>query len=106
MKTIFDPVSWWLGSSPLVLSETKKRPVALDDTLAVGMSSGPVAVDVLINDFDPEGASLTLVSASAALGTAVIEANDTVTYTPPMGVTGSDTIIYEIVDDLNQRQTG
>ena len=106
MKTIFDPVSRWLNAPPLVLSSTNKRPVALDDTLEVLKDSGPVTVDVLANDFDPEGATLTLISASAALGTAMAEIDNTVTYTPPPGITGFDTVTYEIADDLDQRRTG
>lgn len=106
MKTIFDPVNRWLSAAPLTLAAGNKRPVALDDTLDVLKDSAAVTVDVLANDFDPEGAPLTLVSASAALGTAVAEADDTVTYTPPPGISGFDTIVYEIADELDQRQTG
>lgn len=107
MLTIFDPVNLWLGaSSPFVPSQTNKRPVAIDDMLSVDQDSGPVTVAVLANDFDPEEQPLTLVSASAQLGTAVAEADNTVTYTPPPGLTGFDTVLYEIADDLDQRQVG
>lgn len=107
MRTVFDPVNLWLGaSSPFALSQFNKRPVAIDDALSVAQDSGPVTVTVLANDFDPEGQPLTLIAASAALGTAVAEADNTVTYTPPPGLTGFDTVTYEIADDLDQRQTG
>ena len=107
MLTIFDPVNLWLGaSSPFVPSQTNKRPVAIDDALSVTQDSGPVNVAVLANDYDPEGQPLTLISASAQLGTAVAEADNTVTYTPLPGVTGFDTVLYEIADDLDQRQVG
>lgn len=105
MKTIYDPVNRWLSAAPLALAPGNKRPVALDDTLNVLIGSGPVTVNVLANDFDPEGAPLTLISASAALGSAVAEANNTVTYTPPP-IAGFDTVTYEIADDLDQRQFG
>ena len=106
MKTIFDPSNRWLGTSPFAFSSTNKAPVVLDDVLSVVKDSGAVTVDVLANDFDPEGAPLTLISASAALGVAVAEANNTVSYTPPAGISGFDTIVYEIEDDLGQRRTG
>ncbi len=106
MKTIFDPVNQWLTKAPLVLSQSNKKPVAIDDVLSVLKDSGPVSVNVLANDFDPEGRPLTLIAANAALGTAFAEANNTVTYTPPAGISGFDTVVYEIADDLDQRQTG
>ena len=106
MRTIFDPVNLWLGKAPLILAEGNKQPVALDDTLSVLQNSGPVTVTVLANDFDPEGQPLTLVSAFAALGTAVAEADNTVTYTPPPGVSGFDTVVYTIADDLGQTRDG
>lgn len=106
MKTIFDPANLWLGAAPLAFSPSNKPPVALNDVLSLAKDSGPVSVDVLANDHDPEGASLTLVSANAALGSAVAEADDTVTYTPPPGISGFDTIVYEVADDLGQIRNG
>ena len=106
MKTIYDPKNRWLSAPPLVLSSTNKAPVAFDDTLNLLMDSGSVTVNVLANDFDPEGATLTLISANAALGTAIAEPDNTVTYTPPTGISGFDTVVYEIADDLDQQTTG
>ena len=106
MKTIFDPTNRWIGGSPLVLAEGNKRPVAIDDAITVAKDSGPVSVAVLSNDYDPESAPLTLISASAALGTAVAEADNTVTYTPPVGLAGFDTVVYTIADDLAQTTEG
>ncbi|MDH5528872.1 MAG: Ig-like domain-containing protein [Paracoccaceae bacterium] len=107
MRTIFDPHNLWLGPAPAEqLSSGNKLPVAIDDVLSVLKDSGPVSIDVLVNDFDPEGALLTLISATAALGTAVAEADDTVTYTPPAGISGFDTVVYTIADDLGQQRSG
>ncbi len=107
MPTIFDPNNLWLGPAPMAqLSNSNKLPVAIDDALSVLRDSGPVTVDVLANDFDPEGQPLTLISATAALGTAVAETDDTVTYTPPSGLTGFDTVVYTIADDLGQTRSG
>lgn len=106
MKNIFDPVNQWLGKPPLALASGNKRPVALDDTLSLLKDSGSVNVAVLSNDFDPEGQAITLLSAFASLGTAVAEADNTVTYTPPAGLSGFDTVVYTIEDDLGQTQNG
>ena len=105
MRDILDSQNRWLGAPGGFLLSTNKAPVAIDDALNVPMDSGAVNIDVLANDFDPEGQPLTLVSASAALGTAVAETNNTVTYTPPSGISGFDTVVYEISDDLGQRRT-
>ncbi len=106
MKDIFDPLGLWLGKPPLALSIGNKRPVTLDDALSVMMDSASISVDVLANDFDPEGQPLTLVAASASLGTAVAEPNNTVTYTPPVGISGFDTVVYTAADDLGQQTSG
>lgn len=105
MRDILDLQDRWLGTPVGFLQSGNKSPVAIDDALSVAKDSGPVSVDVLANDIDPEGQPLTLVSASAALGTAVAEANNTVTYTPPTGISGFDTVVYEVADDLDQRRT-
>ena len=106
MRYIFDPTETWLAQLPFGQSQSNKRPVAINDALSVDMDSGPVVVDVLANDFDPEGGPLTLMSAIAALGTATAEANGTVTYTPPLGVSGFDTVVYTIADDQGQTRDG
>ena len=106
MKNIFDPVGLWLGKPPLALNAGNKRPVVLDDTLFVVMDSGSTNINVLANDFDPEGRPITLVSANAALGTAVAEANETVSYTPPPGISGFDTVTYTVADDIGQENMG
>lgn len=108
MRLLLDPPGLWIGrpGRQLRLLQGNRAPVAIDDALTVLQDSGPVTVQVLTNDIDPEGGTLSLVSAYAALGTAVAEADDTVTYTPPPGVFGPDTIVYEIADDQNARNTG
>lgn len=105
MRDILDPADVWLGTPGGAVIFGDKRPVALDDTLVVLKDSGPASVVVLANDYDPEGGLLTLVSVSAALGMAVAETDGTVTYTPPPGIVGFDTVVYEIADPLDQRRT-
>ncbi len=106
MRDILDPSGRWIGVPLGAAVFGNKRPIALEDTLVVVRDSGPTAVDVLANDTDPEGGPLDLISASAALGTAAVAADDTVLYTPPPGLTGFDTVIYEITDDQGQTRAG
>jgi hypothetical protein len=54
---------------------------------------------VLANDSDPDNDPLTVTGASApAHGTAVVNANNTVTYTPAANYVGSDSFTYTISD--------
>ncbi|WP_341218465.1 Ig-like domain-containing protein, partial [Neptunomonas phycophila] len=58
----------------------------------------PVTIDVLANDSDVDGDTLTVDSASAANGTVAINPDGTITYTPDANFTGSDTITYTVTD--------
>lgn len=105
MRDILDPADRWLGVPGAAPFFGNKRPVAVNDAVTVLKDGGPVTVNVLANDFDPEGGALTLTSANAALGTAAVAPDNTVTYTPPLGISGFDTVVYEIADDQDQRRT-
>ena len=106
MRDILDFADFWVGAPEGAQVFGDKAPIAIDDTVVVVVDGGPVSIDVLANDFDPEGGALTLISAFAGLGTAVAETDNTVTYTPPPGISGFDSVVYEIADVLDQRQTG
>jgi VCBS repeat-containing protein len=75
-----------------------RPPVAVDDTASTPEET-PVTIDVLANDFDPDGDPLTVVAVSVpANGTAVDNGDGTVTYTPNTNFTGTDTFTYTIED--------
>ncbi len=96
-----------MGDARVVLAQGNADPIAVDDPITVLRGEGPVTISVLDNDVDPEGQPLTLVSAFAALGTAVAEADNTVTYTPPASsAVEADTVVYEIADVEDARDTG
>ncbi|MEU4687191.1 Ig-like domain-containing protein [Actinoplanes sp. NPDC023714] len=69
-------------------------PVAADDS-ATTTHASPVSIDVLAND---TGAGTTAIVAMPAHGAAVVEADDTITYTPVPGWAGVDTFTYEAGD--------
>lgn len=106
VRDILDPGELWIGSFDGGFAASNKPPVVPDRSLTLLQDSAPVSVDVLSTAFDPEGEPLTLISASAALGSAVAEPDNTVTYTPPPGLAGFDAVVYELADDLDQRSTG
>lgn len=79
-------------------------PVAGEDTLAVAQDTS-VAVSTLrlmLNDFDPDCAAISLVSvANGSHGTAAL-AGGMVTYTPAAGYSGADRFTYQVSDGTHQ----
>lgn len=106
---LVDAQAFMGGAQTTLANEGDQPPIAVDDSLSVLRNSGAVSVSVLSNDVDPEGQPLTLVSAFAAVGTAVAEPDGTVTYTPPQGPAAEfndfDTVVYEIEDAEGARDT-
>jgi CshA-type fibril repeat protein len=72
-------------------------PLAEDDTASTDIGT-PVTVPVLLNDSDPEGDPLTVISASSPNGTVVINPDGTLTFTPAEGFTGEAQVNYSISD--------
>ena len=73
-------------------------PVATGDTAST-TSNTPVTINVLGNDTDPNGDPLTVTRATApAHRAAVVNANQTITYTPANGYSGADSLTYSISD--------
>ncbi len=74
-------------------------PDAVDDTATVDEDSGPVTIDVLSNDSDPEGGALDVTSAGpAANGTVTVNPDGTIDYTPDPDFSGTDTFTYTVCD--------
>ena len=77
---------------------TPAVPVAADDTAATAVDT-PVAIPVLVNDSDPQSQPLSVARVTAPThGTAVIETDGTVTYTPSAGYAGTDAFTYVASD--------
>jgi hypothetical protein len=73
-------------------------PVANDDT-ATTFSGTPVTINVLANDTDADGDSLTVTGISSpSNGTAVLNPDGTVTYRSNCSFQGFDTFTYTISD--------
>lgn len=91
-----------LGNTSSVLTiaahNENTRPVALNDTVGAGHNT-PITIIVLNNDFDPDGDTLTVIlDTTPANGTVVVNANDSITYTPDSGFAGLDTFKYHVED--------
>jgi VCBS repeat-containing protein len=77
---------------------TNPAPTAVNDSLTVNEDSGTTIINILSNDTDPDGDIQTVVSATAANGTVVINGNGTLSYTPNLNFNGPDTISYTMRD--------
>ena len=72
---------------------------AADDTFSLDEDSS-ASLDVLANDTDPNGNPLTVtgVTTAPSHGTAMVEDDGTITYTPDVDFSGTDSFIYAISD--------
>jgi large repetitive protein len=78
------------GCDTTLVSVSNEPPVAVDDFVVTDEDT-PVTVAVLANDVDPDGDALTVTAVSTpANGTAVIDADGTIVYTPNANFNGID----------------
>ncbi|MEO8683834.1 MAG: Ig-like domain-containing protein, partial [Devosia sp.] len=85
---------------------TNAAPVAVTDTISVAEDAS-VVISVLANDTDANGDALSVTGAGApAHGTAVINQNGTITYTPTANYAGADSFTYSISDGHGGSATG
>ncbi len=82
----------------ITVTDVNERPIAVGD-MPTTLEDMPVEIEVLLNDSDPEGDDLSIVSRTApAHGTATIEADNTITYTPSLDYHGADRFTYTVFD--------
>jgi outer membrane protein OmpA-like peptidoglycan-associated protein len=91
------------GSASAIVTITvqgppNRPPAAANDTYTVDQNSSPTALNVLANDSDPDGDTLTISSVGTpAHGTAMISGNR-INYAPAAGYAGADSFTYSIAD--------
>lgn len=77
---------------------TNQAPLAMDDTAITTLDTA-VTINVLNNDGDPDGDTVTVDHVgTAGHGNVVNNGNGTITYTPSTGYSGGDTFSYTISD--------
>jgi Ca2+-binding RTX toxin-like protein len=82
-------------------------PVAAEDVTILAAGQAYADIDVLANDTDAEGDQFLVESVTApAHGTAAINTDGTVRYTPAVGYSGMDTFDYIVMDAHNGTATG
>jgi hypothetical protein len=82
-------------STGFVGAATIAVPIALNDTFVFPMNSGANVLAVLANDSNAIGGTVTLTSVPA-FGTAVVNLDGTVTYTPNLNASGADAFTYTV----------
>jgi hypothetical protein len=82
----------------IAVTPVTEPPVAVDDAAETSEDT-PVTIDVLANDADVDEDALTVISVTTpAHGTAVINQDSTVTYTPAANFFGEDSFDYTVSD--------
>ncbi len=84
-------------------AETSPAPPVANEDYATIDEDSPISISPLANDF---GDGLVLASVGGALhGTVTIEADGTITYTPDLNATGSDSFSYTVMDANGETAT-
>jgi hypothetical protein len=87
-----------LGLATITLSAVNDTPIAIDDDFT-GDVDEAIAGDVLLNDSDAEGTSLsTSVVTGPGIGNLVLNSNGSFIYTPESGFEGEASFIYSASD--------
>lgn len=87
------------GTVLVTISNINDAPITENES-AVTFEDVPVTVNVLQNDSDVDGDTLIVSQATASNGSAVINADNTITYTPNTNFNGADRVDY-VVSDQN-----
>jgi len=90
--------STFFTAMSLVVDPIPSPPVAHDDSATTSKNT-PVTIDVLANDDDADGDTLSVTNLTAAAhGAALLNPDGTITYTPNPGFLGTDTFTYTAND--------
>ncbi|NBA78864.1 tandem-95 repeat protein, partial [Emticicia sp. ODNR4P] len=84
-----------------VLAPLNIKPIASND-IAVVLKGSQFTGNVLMNDYDPDGGTLTVSTipvTAPSKGTVVLNPNGSYTYTPLAGATGYDSFCYKVCDN-------
>ena len=91
---------------PVVVPPPNVPPVAVGERVTTPVDTA-ITIDILANDTDPDGDALRVAGLTVPLsGSVVLEADQSVTYTPAPGFTGIDDFTYIVDDGRGGRDTG
>ncbi|MEZ5454182.1 MAG: IPTL-CTERM sorting domain-containing protein [Thiothrix sp.] len=87
-----------------VPSNGNNTPVAAADSVTMAAGS-VISVDVLANDTDADGDTLTIASFGQGTNGSVTQTGNNLVYTPVAGFTGTDTFTYTVTDTAGAQST-
>lgn len=83
----------------VAVSQANQPPVSAADVIALAPGQAEAVVDVLANDTDANGDPLTVATVNASpRGSTRRNADNTITYTPDFGYSGTDSFSYTVSD--------
>ena len=94
------------GTVTVTVTATNDAPVAVTDAASAVEDGGAIIVQVLANDTDAEGDSLTVASVTQPPNGSTAIVGLTVSYTPDSNVSGSDSFTYVVSDGNGGLDTG
>jgi VCBS repeat-containing protein len=86
------------GSATLNVAPSNAPPVAVDDNATVDEGTSGNVINVLTNDSDPDGDTLTISAATQGSHGSVVNNSTSVSYTPAPAFFGTDSFAYTIND--------
>nr|WP_269438330.1 S-layer homology domain-containing protein [Phosphitispora fastidiosa] len=89
----------------VTINAVNDAPATVNDTAAVDQDS-TVLIDVIANDTDVEGDTLSITSLTQGTNGMVSKEGDSLRYTPDAGYTGADSFTYNISDGNGGTATG
>lgn len=97
--TVSDGTATATAMVTVTVTAVNDAPVAVNDTVSVNEDSA-IEIDLLGNDFDVDGDSLTIQSVSSPANGTTVRNGDRVTYTPAANYNGVDQFTYTISDGV------
>lgn len=96
----------WINQGALEVAVQNSAPQAVNDSVELGFGES-INIDVLANDSDPDGDSLTVESVGDSMhGMVVLNADQSINYSPDFGFSGTDSFDYTINDGNQAVSTG
>ena len=87
------------GTLTITVTPVNDAPVAMDDTATILEDSTLTSIDVISNDINVDGDSLTFTATTAGTGIIAVNAdNKSVDYTPAANFNGTEVITYTVSD--------
>jgi hypothetical protein len=87
------------ASSSVAVAQETTPPTAVNDFFTVTQTQQNITLNVLANDFDPDGTTLTVNSVSGGSDSGIVIDNDgNVLYTPVITFSGTETFTYTAID--------